>query len=150
MKFQKERTRLSKIMGFAVVTFLLWVTVTGCNPQLPDHMVKKSVPELILDTKNEVGTTRAQAAVALGLKGAQAKEAVPALINLLSDDKAYVQNRAMEALSKIGKDAVPGLLEALKSKNEATRFYAAHTLGKINHPAAQKAFQEYSKKEGKQ
>ena len=149
MRFQKKQIHLSNMMGFAVIAFLLLVTVTGCNPQLPDHMAKKSVPELILDTKNEVGTTRAQAAVALGLKGAQAKEAVPALIKLLSDEKAYVQNRAMEALGKIGKDAIPGLLEAVKSGNEATRFYAAHTLGKINHPKAQQAFMEWSQKEGK-
>jgi len=137
--------KTKELAGLALsLSFVLFAA--SCGPKISDEVMKKSVPELIADTKSEEGTIRAQAALVLGMKKESAKEAIPALVSLFTDSKPYVQNRAMNALAEIGKPAVPALIEALESSNKAVRFYATQTLGKINTPQAQKAYQEAAKK----
>lgn len=133
-----------------ILTAMVIVALSSCAPPIPPDIANKSVPELIELLEHPAGAKRAQAALALGMKGSAAKPAIPALIKLFEDDKAYVRNRAMEALQKIGKQAVPDLVEAVEeSRSRAVRFYAAHTLKKIATPQAQQAYQAWWKKEGK-
>jgi hypothetical protein len=72
---------------------------------------------------------RFMAAAALGRIGPAAEPAVPALLDALDDEAAG--NEAAESLVRIGKAAVPALLEAMKSGQEAVRLHAATTLARI-------------------
>ena len=123
--------------------------LSSCAPKLPDEVSKKSVKELMADLKSEDGTTKAQAATALGLKGSQAKEAVPALIELFKDRKPYIQNTAMKSLVQIGKDAVPALIQAYETGDKTVQFYAANTLKKIGTDKAMAVYQKHVASGGK-
>jgi HEAT repeat protein len=92
----------------------------------------------------------------LGRIGPEARAAVPALIESLTDDAVVdpaagysirddrdfvggtVAAYTATALAQIGPGAVPGLIEALRSKNANVRRIAAKVLGKIG-PAARQA-----------
>jgi HEAT repeat protein len=95
---------------------------------------------------------RGETARALGEFGPEAIPAVPALVRVLSDRNVRsgerdchrpweqtVADLAAEALVKIGRPAVPALIEALASPDEPVRFMAATVLGKIGAPAASAA-----------
>ncbi|MBI3306584.1 MAG: HEAT repeat domain-containing protein [Candidatus Omnitrophica bacterium] len=113
-------------------------------------MAAKSVDALIIDLKNSEGLVRANAALALGAKKAEAKKAVPYLIKGLGDAKPYVRNRMMEALGEIGEPAVPDLiLVNTTSKDRGMRFYSGMALKKIPTDAAQTAYKDYMEREGK-
>ena len=80
------------------------------------------------------------AATALGGLGAEARDAVPRLTELLSPS-SHPDNRwsAAFALAQIGPPAagaVPALAEALDDPDEKLRWYAAFALGEIGPPAA--------------
>ena len=72
---------------------------------------------------------RRMAAAALGRIGPAAEPAIPALLQALDDEAAG--NEAAESLVKIGKAAVPALLEVMRSGQESIRFHAATTLTRI-------------------
>jgi HEAT repeat protein len=80
------------------------------------------------------GRVRFMAAAALGRIGPAAQAAVPALLAALDDEAAG--NEAAESLVRIGKAAVPALLEMMKTGEEKVRVQAATTLTRIG--AAQK------------
>jgi serine/threonine-protein kinase len=69
------------------------------------------------------------AAAALGRLGPAAEPAVPALIDALEDEAAG--GEAAETLVKLGRPAVPRLLEVLRSGQDALRSRAATTLTRI-------------------
>jgi HEAT repeat protein len=69
------------------------------------------------------------AAAALGRIGPAAEPAIPALLEALDDDTAG--NPAAESLTRMGKTAVPALLEILQSGQEAIRRHAAAALTRI-------------------
>lgn len=144
----------SKFSGFS--QFLLVVALaatplvqTSCAKPVPDEIARKSVDELRQMMQDSEGRIRAQAVLALGLKGSAAKPAIPDMIKLLGDEKAFVRNRAMESLSKLGKDSLSPLIDAVEnSRDRAVRFYAANALKKMPDPKAQKAYTEFIAKEG--
>lgn len=81
-----------------------------------------ALPDLVLLLKHEELSTRCDAAYEVGELGADAKAAVPALVELLSDppneDGDSAQGAAASALGKIGtaaRSALPKLQELLKS-----------------------------------
>ncbi len=83
------------------------------------------------------------AAQGLGKLGAKAKQAVPALIDLLrtGEESGQCSNQfhAAEALGKIGPDAraaIPALSEWMKDKSEAARRAATEAIRKIDSSAA--------------
>jgi len=80
------------------------------------------------------GRVRFMAAAALGRIGPAAQAAVPALLEALEDEAAG--NEAAESLVRIGKAAVPALLEMMRTGEEKLRGQAATTLTRIG--AAQK------------
>jgi HEAT repeat protein len=73
---------------------------------------------------------RASAAAALGRIGPAAEEAVPALIEALKDEAAGPQ--AEESLVKIGRAAVPALIQVVGSPDQSTRWHAANALTRIS------------------
>jgi hypothetical protein len=75
------------------------------------------------------GRVRLMAAAALGRIGPAAEPAIPALLRALDDESAG--DEAAESLVKIGKAAVPALLDVMRSGQESIRWHAATTLTRI-------------------
>ncbi len=75
-------------------------------------------------------------AVALGVMGPAAKDAIPTLAELGRDPR--VCGDAALALSRVGPAAIPALTELLKEQNDRVRADAAWALGMIG-PAAREA-----------
>jgi HEAT repeat protein len=96
-----------------------------------------AVPALIEGLKHKEG--RYWACIALAEMGPQAKDAVPQLTSLLSDDEPEVRMEAVMALGEIGPDAVsatPALIKTLADATPAVRYAAGFSLGKIGATAA--------------
>jgi sugar/nucleoside kinase (ribokinase family) len=78
---------------------------------------------------------RGDAAWRLGLTGAEAKAAVPALLEALHDDVAYVRGDAAWAPGNIGscdyEGVAPALILLLEDEDSVVRRYAVEALGKI-------------------
>lgn len=78
------------------------------------------------------------AATALGKIGADAVEAVPALIKALENEDGWVRLAVVRALGNIGpvaKDAVPPLLNVVREGEAGMMCEASESLGKIGAPA---------------
>ncbi len=95
----------------------------------------KTVPELIEDLKNSDPIVRSLALDALYFLGEQAKEAVPAIIEVLKKDSVpYLRMQAAAALGMIGdKAAIPALIEALKDYAGRTSEAALWALKKLGY-----------------
>lgn len=72
---------------------------------------------------------RATAAAALGRIGPAAEDAVPALIETLEDEAAG--QHAEESLVKIGRAAIPALIQVVESPHQSIRWHAASALTRI-------------------
>jgi HEAT repeat protein len=98
---------------------------------------RSAVPALIEALKDEDPIIRNNSATALGHIGPDAKDAVPALIRLFNDEQEQARYGSYVewALGKIGKAAVPALIEALKDKNPFVRDYSALVLRDIGPEA---------------
>lgn len=68
--------------------------------------------------------------------GERAKEAVPALVDLLDSPSGMVASSAAKGLAGIGKAALPRLVECLSSNSSRIREYAADALGQMGQEAA--------------
>ena len=68
---------------------------------------------------------------ALGLAGKPDEEAIQPLVRALSDADAMTSNLAANALVKIGKPAVPSLIEVVSSQTQSTRITALRALAEI-------------------
>jgi HEAT repeat protein len=102
-----------------------------------------AVPALIEALKHEEG--RYWACIALAEMGPAAKDAVPQLTSLLSDDEPEVRMEAVMALGEIGPDAVaaaPALIKTLADTTPAVRYAAGFSLGKIGATAALPALEK--------
>ena len=116
----------------------------GYNKELGERAVPACI-ELLRD-KSWWGV-REYAAHALGAIGHHS--AVPALSKALMDENGSVQEKAMTALKKIGKPAVPTLCEVLKGRDVNKKRRAAQVLGEIGDPSAVPALCEALKDEDK-
>ncbi|MEZ6126348.1 MAG: HEAT repeat domain-containing protein [Planctomycetaceae bacterium] len=102
-----------------------------------DH--QKSVPVLTDVLSDEDWTVRRAAGEALGAIGPAARIAVPQLFRLMANDLDSDYSRtALRAIDAAGPEALPVLLEGLKSDDRRRRYYAAFLIGKIG-PEAQEA-----------
>jgi predicted Ser/Thr protein kinase len=79
--------------------------------------------------KDPDGRVRFMAAAALGRVGPAAEPAIPALIEALDDEASG--GEAAESLVKMGRAAVPALLQVIESGTEAIRWHAATALTRI-------------------
>jgi RNA polymerase sigma factor (sigma-70 family) len=82
---------------------------------------------------------RAAAAESLALIGGAAKGANPDLIRALADKDQEVRQRAGIALVRVGAEAVPALVEALKDKDPVIRAGSAQVLGEMGSTVAASA-----------
>lgn len=94
---------------------------------------KPAVPELVKAVESGEPAARQGAVQALGRLGAEAADAVPALVGLFRDDA--LRQDAVLALGKVGRPAVGELTKALDEVNEDARKAAVTTLGHIGAPA---------------
>jgi HEAT repeat protein len=97
----------------------------------PDARLQK----LIRGLKSPHDLKRIHAGLLLGRMGAEARVAVPTLLELLHEE--YAQNRKLAAwtLGHIGQgavDAIPALLVAVRDSDEGVRQMACEALEKIN------------------
>src|SRR5262249_49095723 len=111
---KKHRTACAlTLLGLALVT-------ASCRSR-PNYE-DRSVEELEQMLADPSPTVQAQGAYGLGLHGAEARSAVPALAKALKAESALVREYAARALGLIGPDAkvaVPELTAALKQSEWA-------------------------------
>jgi HEAT repeat protein len=100
------------------------------GPPVPDQHIQQLIDQLKKD-----GSSRHEAANALGKLGPKAKSAIPALIEALQEKDDQVLQAVAAALGAIGKDALQPLMEALKSENPRVRAGAVFALGKLSSEA---------------
>lgn len=130
--------------------FFLLLVAIGCSQKTYDRdqdpagkmdhprpqSAARTVSELVADLQSPEAEVRFAATEALSSRGAEAQEAIPALIVALSDPSPVpVRGGAMDALSRIGPAAVPALVAALRGDNKWTREGAAIALGDIGAAA---------------
>lgn len=84
----------------------------------------------------------------LGLANKPDEISINPLVQVLSDEDAMVSNLAVNALVKIGKTAVPPLIEIVKSASQSARIHALHALAEIRDhraiPVMMKVMEEES------
>ncbi|MBI3324722.1 MAG: HEAT repeat domain-containing protein [Candidatus Omnitrophica bacterium] len=115
------------------------------------HIGSASVPALahVLLLASDSEDTHVLAAQALGMIGAEARDAVPTLTQTLRGASDPVKWYSIEALANIGPaahDAVPDLIQVLHGGNYGLRARAAHALEKIGTPDALEALGVYRRK----
>ncbi|MEK7482986.1 MAG: HEAT repeat domain-containing protein [Planctomycetota bacterium] len=79
---------------------------------------QEDIKKLIDDLKNSSEVVRYDAVKALGFLGADAREAIPVLIETLFDNSYDVRITATDTLAGMGTVAIPALIEALCHENE--------------------------------
>jgi HEAT repeat protein len=92
------------------------------------------IPELVAALEDESDEVRQAAAMALCHH--PRLQAVPPLIQALSDPDTMTARLASNALARIGLEATPALLDVLKTGTGSARLEAARTLAEIKDPRA--------------
>lgn len=101
----------------------------------------RAVEPLLATLQDGESAVRAEAAYALGQIGDS--RAVPALISALNDpERLNVARKAAWALGQLGADALPPLLESLRSQDRDARLSAASALGQLGDKRAVPALVE--------
>lgn len=95
-----------------------------------------AIPALLRLSREPSDILRMKTAQALGAMGGRGEIAVPTLAEmLLFDDSPLVRDAAGEALSKIGGEAVPALIQLLNDSEEGVRSRSAEALGRMGTAA---------------
>ena len=98
----------------------------------------KTVSEWAALTKDNSPIVREQAFLALAMMGADAKAAMPVLMESLQDDDPKIRRYSATALGEIGREAkaaIPALTKLLKDENSEVRWAAAHAVGNMGPEA---------------
>lgn len=117
-------------MRWTVVPSLLMV-LGGCG--------RPSMEDWLRQLKEGDVVKKRQAIRELGSGSAEAEQVVPALVEALRDESAYVRRDAAAVLGKFGPEAmaaVPALLAARKDRERSVRKAADDALKKIDPAAA--------------
>ena len=86
--------------------------------------------------------------VGIWMGGCQTPEQkIEKLISKLQHKNPKVRQTAVVALTKIGTDAVPALMQALQDQDSQVHANAVLALGEIGTPEALKAVKEYEKQQ---
>jgi HEAT repeat protein len=130
----------------AVGLTLVLLTQLGVSrqPNKGELFKDKTLEQWITALQAPDRDTRVAASEALLAIGAKAKGATGALIRALNDEDGLVRYNAVQALSKLGADAVPDLIKVFQSPNGSLRYYAGSVLVKAG-PAAKAALPELKK-----
>ncbi|MCM8794672.1 MAG: HEAT repeat domain-containing protein [Candidatus Omnitrophica bacterium] len=109
------------------------------------------IPALIRRLKeDEEYLNRLKAAEVLGKFGKEAREAAPALLEAVKDEKAIVRGFVVEAIGTVvePKEAVKALVKALEDPHPSVRRKAKQALEAMDAPEAKKALEPYAKPAG--
>jgi len=110
-----------------------WVEQAGADRRSEDlDRIVKALAEAV---GNEEFSVKVKASDALAMLGEAAKDAVPALLGVLSHDQPWVRSSASAALVAAGKEAVPALIELFREQNGGPSIRAAFILGSIGAEA---------------
>lgn len=127
-------------MRLAIAASVLALAIISTRAEAQGHKAKepefqgRTLSSWVADLKGAAPYTRNAAAYAIGGMGADAKPAVPALIEALKDPEAAVRFPVCVALREIGpaaKDAIPALTETLDDRNDDVAAMARKALIKI-------------------
>src|SRR5436189_152590 len=99
------------------------------------NIKEKDKPDVRNQAAMDLDEFGRKAAFALGRLAGDPEKTIAVLIAAFKDENEDVRNAAGDALAKFGKDAVPPLLEVLKSDNANARLRAATSLGEIGSDA---------------
>ena len=110
-----------------------WVSSVSTDLDREDS--KATVEALSLALSADDIAVRVAAADALAVLGPRAKAAMPALVSQLSHQQGWVRVAAMGAMAAMGKDAVPLLVDTIKTDRGAPRIRAALVLASIGPDA---------------
>ncbi len=141
--FKTFSTFLSSVVIALATFFATWVY----NSKQLEISQNKALSELIPKLGDSVANVRKFNAISLALHG---KNAVPALMAIIRDDKQEVRNAAATALGIIGTAAALELINAHndKRKDQEERAAALYALGLMRHQDAFKMAEEALKNEG--
>jgi hypothetical protein len=89
------------------------------------------LPELIRGLRSELPADRLRSAKNLGRLGWLAREALPALIEVLDDPDAKVRESAAHAIGLMGPDALPTLVVMLSHTDKYVRRKSVWAMGKL-------------------
>ncbi|MBI1924377.1 HEAT repeat domain-containing protein [Candidatus Poribacteria bacterium] len=110
-----------------------FTTIAFDNIQIYQEKQKK-IESLLVQLNDSRAEIRRAAIVELSRSGGPT--AIPGLVAALGDPSEQVSAVAISALVKIGKPAVPALIEAFRKQNPVVRTHAAMALGRIGNPDA--------------
>ncbi|MBI3465491.1 MAG: HEAT repeat domain-containing protein [Planctomycetes bacterium] len=119
-------------------------TVGSILQAIAESGAQEGYPMLVKALQNEA--TRFWAAVIMADYGVRSKEALPALIEALSDNRPHVRQQVLLALAAVGPDAAPAapaITQQLAGTESSVKYAAAFALGQIG-PAAAAAEQQLS------
>jgi HEAT repeat protein len=122
------------------------ISFAGCSRKKPDYSVAGQMKAL----KDDDPDVRNTAATVLGRYGAEAKEAVPALVESLKDKDKHVRRSAAYSLARFGRDAndaIPALKESLQDEDPKVREAAAYAIKEIQNPHPKPKSEKGGKKE---
>ena len=91
--------------------------------------------DCFIEVLNDVSSEVRQAA-ALALAAHPAEKAAPALVRALNDDDPMVQTLASNALSMIGKSAIPTQLDAFPQASLSSKVHMMRVLAEVRDPRA--------------
>ena len=97
--------------------------------------VARIVQALSLALDSDDPKAKVAAIDALQTLGPQAHAAVPALVRVLDESRAWIGVAAMDALAAIGKEAVPALVQTFERGSAGARMRAVLILGNIGPDA---------------
>jgi len=132
------------IMKRFYIILLLAVVVFGCrrqpnqpskDTQATDKQSNGRIDTLIAEIKNGDVTNVVAAADVVETLGPKGAKAAPALASKLDDPQPWVRMACMHALTAIGEQAVPSVLEVFKTGPGGAPVRAVSVLGSIGPPA---------------
>lgn len=90
------------------------------------------IPSLVNVLQGDNPSIKTMAVVVLGELGESARDAVPWLVPLLSDENEQTRMASALTLSRIGRDSLPHLLEVFEAENVRASFWAAWAISLID------------------
>ena len=96
-------------------------------PQVNDSLISK--------LKSDDAVIRFQTLVNLEKNLTKDQEIIDLMINLFSDPDPYINGKAADIVSKIGKNALPSLIEGLRDSNSNVRWCSAVAFSKMGNGA---------------
>src|SRR5258708_36151455 len=124
------------VVSFTIALAAGSVSVAGPPPKNPERKdVANEVRHWIEDLKSSERAIRQEAETSLQSLGPKSEQAIPPLIDALTDPNSVVQPVVKAALARIGAPAIPSLITALESDFPTVRNGAAEALGEMGPKA---------------